>query len=122
MSTSFQGLAVTVAIAERRKYARFTCGDGRVGIVVLLGAESCTAIVRDISPGGIGIHVDAILAPGDWLNVEFGNSARSGWYRKIVQVHHASPIHGDRWLVGGAFTEPLTIDEFRRLLPKRHGS
>jgi hypothetical protein len=122
MSASFQGLALKTAQAERRKFTRLTCGDGYVGIVVLLGTESCTAIVRDISAGGIGILVDAILAPGDWLNVEVGNSRRVGWYRKTVQVSHASPVRGVRWLVGGAFTQPLTIDECRRLLPSRGGS
>jgi len=104
-------------------FTRRTCDDGSIRVVVILGPEFCTATVRDISAGGIGVFVDAILAPGDRLTVEFRNRERGGtWYRKTMQVTHAAPAQGGRWLVGGAFSQPLALEEFRQLLLHRHGS
>jgi hypothetical protein len=84
--------------------------------MVFLGAEPCTATLRDISTGGLGIMLDAIVAPGDMLNVEIHNSAKRIWRCKTFQVAHAAPAPGGRWLVGGAFSQPFAAEELRSIL------
>lgn len=128
MSTGFQGPALTgrrpppIPDVERRVFPRRTCQDGSVRVVVLLGSEPCPATVRDMCPGGIGLFVEAIVAPGDLLNVECRNPATGAWFCKTLQVIHAAPAQGGRWLIGGAFDQPLALDDLRRLLQSAHGS
>lgn len=126
---STEGLALmrpktgsAIATPERRMFSRRTCDDGSIRVIVFLGPETCTATVLDISAGGMGLLLDAIVAPSDRLNIEFRNPALGAWYCKTLQVAHAAPAQGGRWLVGGAFNQPLSLEEFRQLLPPRHGS
>jgi hypothetical protein len=106
---------------ERRQSARHICDDGSVRVMVFLGAEPCTATLRDISAGGIGLFLDAIVAPGDRLSVELHHSANGVWRCKVLRVVHALPAQGGRWFVGGAFDSPLAADELLSLLPRSSG-
>jgi hypothetical protein len=105
--------------SERRQSTRHACDDGSVRVMVFLGSEPCSATLRDISAGGIGVLVDAIVAPGDRLNVEFHNSTKGIWRCKMLQVIHAMPALGGRWLVGGTFSQPCSAEELLSLLPLR---
>jgi hypothetical protein len=104
---------------ERRQSVRHACDDGSIRVMVFLGTETCTATLRDISAGGIGVLLDAIVAPGDRLNIELQNSAKGAWHCKTLEVVHALPFKGGRWLVGGAFSQPFSAEELRPLLPAR---
>jgi hypothetical protein len=107
------------ATSERRRSARYACHDDSMRVMVLLGPEACATKLRDISASGMGCLLDAIVAPGDQLNVEFHNSAKGVWRCKVLQVVHAMPDQGGRWLVGGAFTQSFSAEELASLLPTR---
>jgi hypothetical protein len=108
--------------AERRRATRHPCDGGSIRVLVFLGPEACSATLRDISVGGIGILVDAIVAPGDRLNIELHNPANGAWCCKSVEVIHSKPAARGRWLVGSAFSPPLSTHELRPLLPARRAS
>jgi hypothetical protein len=102
---------------ERRQSARHACDDGSIRVMVFLGPEPCAATLQDISVGGIAVLVDAILAPGDRLNVEVHNAAKGICRCKVLHVVHAAPSQSGRWLIGGAFSQSLSAEELRSLLP-----
>ncbi len=105
---------------ERRRAPRHVC-DPATRVAAFFWSEPCSARLRDLSTSGVAILVDAIVAPGDTLTVELHNSANGAWSCKVVRVAHTRPAPGGRWLVGGAFTEPLSNEELRPLLLRRHG-
>jgi PilZ domain len=126
-ATSFNGCCPvpesvsSTAMWERRQSARHACDGASTRASVFLGSEPCLATLRDISAGGIAVVVDAIVAPGDRLNVALHNSATGAWSCKVLQVVHATRAQGGRWLVGGAFSQALSAEELRPLLPRWRG-
>jgi hypothetical protein len=108
-----------MANRERRLSVRRPCDDDSVTVVMLLCLEPCKARLWNLSADGIAVLVEAIVAPGDNLIVELHNSAMGFWCCKKLQVVHAQHAQSGRWLVGGAFSEPLSAEALRMLLPPR---
>jgi hypothetical protein len=107
---------MTDSNAERRLSTRHVCAGTSVKAVVLLGGEPCSTMIQNVSAGGLGVVLDAIVAPNEWLNVELRNSPGGVWFYKQVRVVHVWPARPGRWLLGGAFDQALSLEELRRLL------
>jgi len=101
---------------ERRLSTRHACAGTSVKAVVLLGGETCTTVIQNVSLGGISVLLDAIVAPEEWLNVELRNSPGGVWFYKQIRAVHVSPARPGQWLLGGEFDQGLSLDELRRLL------
>jgi PilZ domain len=110
-------LAVSArADEERRMSTRHPCAGDAVKAIVFLGGEACTTAIQNLSLGGLGVRLNAIVAPGEWLNVELRNSHSGAWLSKQIRAVHVSPARSGQWLLGGQFDPALSTDELRRLL------
>ncbi len=74
--------------------------------------------VRDLSPGGIGLLLQHRFRPGTTLVIDLreGTGARRQTVR--ARVVHATAVLDDGnpcWLLGCAFDEPLSEEEFAAL-------
>lgn len=104
---------------ERRRVTRHSCSDRLVRAVVFLGTEACPGPIQDLSLGGLCMVLKAIVAPGEWLNIELRNSTDAVSLCKTARVVHATPTQPkqlDLWSVGCEFAEPLARDQLRKLL------
>lgn len=100
--------------SERRTVVRHPCS---YAAPFRAGDQFGTALVRDLSAGGVGMLVPQQLAPGGLLTVELLDKGRQSWHLKLVHVVHATARAEDLWLIGTAFTRPLTDDELCAILP-----
>jgi hypothetical protein len=74
--------------------------------------------VRDISQGGIGLLLRHRFRPGTMLEVELRSNTGAPLRTVSVRVVHATAVLMDGnpcWLLGCAFEQPLSDDEFRGL-------
>jgi hypothetical protein len=104
---------------ERRAYVRLasdlaaTCRPaGRAQSVSWPGK------VRDISLGGVGLLMRHRFRPGTYLAVELRESTGQSLRTVLARVVHATAVSVDGnpcWLLGCAFDEPLSEEEFRAL-------
>jgi len=71
--------------------------------------------VHDISQGGVGLLLQHRFRPGTNLDVDLRDPSGHALRTVQVRVVHATPIlEEDRpcWLLGCAFDEPLSDEEF----------
>lgn len=90
------------------------------GQAVLLARSGVwTVTARDISTRGFGVVLDRELDPQARLVVELFNRLGNFWYRKGVQVIHATPHEGNTWLVGGIFVQEFSDEDLHALLGEK---
>jgi hypothetical protein len=72
--------------------------------------------VRDVSPSGLALYVNAALRPGSILLLKMENAA--GWYSEptLVRVRHVRALSTGCWLAGCSFTRKMNDEEFTRFL------
>jgi hypothetical protein len=109
----------TLAV-ERRAWVRYgtdlevVCHAGRP-----VKDVGWTARVRDISAGGVGLLLQHRFRPGTPLVIQLKGRGES-WCRAVgARVVHATPVwaeDGAWWLVGCAFSSPLSEEELRILV------
>jgi hypothetical protein len=106
-----------VAQVDRRAYVRHHCnietfsqpGEGRLDQVWW------PAKVRNISAGGIGLFMGRRFEVGTVLAIELQTSTQSGARKLTARVKHATGQE-DGWLLGCAFTTPLSDEDLALLL------
>jgi hypothetical protein len=64
---------------------------------------------------GVGLLVSRRIEPGTLLAVTLANQARGFTKTMLVRVTHSTALSGG-FLVGGAFTVPLTYQEMSTLV------
>ncbi len=102
---------------ERRASVRYTIpGAAEWFIHVLVGEETCTAAVRDISIGGIGFLINRQLEPGNLIRVELTNASQLFSDLRQARVAHVLPQVEGNFLTGCQFAEPLTYEQIYALL------
>jgi hypothetical protein len=104
-------------IEERREETRHAIHFPGSLIPALIGHAAHSAVVRNISLGGIGLVVnqDSIAEDGRVI-VQLYNSARSCWHLKLAVVAYALPRDDESRTVGCSFLEPLAQGDYRGLL------
>lgn len=71
--------------------------------------------LKDVSMGGIGMLLSRAVEVGALLAVTLVNPAKGFTKTVLVRVTHASRVGGN-YVVGGAFTTPLTYQEMTTLV------
>lgn len=110
--TSFRTLGV-----ERRAWVRFSCD---LEVACMRAAEDpemlWPARVMNISCGGIGLMLSRRYERDTLLQVEL-QIPKKGFSRPLlVQVLHVTGHATGGWLLGCAFTQPLSEEEIQQLL------
>jgi hypothetical protein len=104
-------------IDERRREARYSPGIAGSLLPALIGQAAHSALVRNISLGGIGLVVDQEdISQADRVIVQLYNSARSCWHLKLARVAYALPHNDESWTVGCSFLERLDREDYQGLL------
>ena len=75
-------------------------------------------IIRDASPGGIGLILKRRFEPGTVLSVEVAVKPE-GRCSFLARVVHATPYRKGRWVIGCAFARPIEQQELRIFLPEK---
>jgi hypothetical protein len=70
-----------------------------------------SAVVRDISVGGLSLLTDRTFAPGDLLAVELPGPSADAAITALACVVHTSPQEAGQWVVGCTFARELTNDD-----------
>ena len=106
-------------IEERRRETRYSPGIAGSLLPALVGQAAHSAVVRNISLGGIGLVVNQDdIAQADRLIVQVYNSARSCWHLKLAKVVYAFPRNDESWTVGCSFVEPLDQGDYQGLIAR----
>jgi len=70
-----------------------------------------SAIVRDISVGGLSLIADRSFAPGDMLTVELPGPRDEASYSVLACVVHVTAQSDCRWALGCTFSRELSDDD-----------
>jgi len=108
--------------AERRGSVRYPCStesfstDNSCRPITATKREAWTAIIRDLSTGGMGIIVPRRFEPGTLLTVDLEDAARTSHNSFVVRVMHITQETDNSWLLGCAFTAKLSESELLGLM------
>jgi hypothetical protein len=98
--------------ADRRASDRMPVNPGTTCFFVARVVDDLGPVkIRDISMHGVGLVVTRSVQVGAVLAIGLANPSKGFSKTMMVQVAHVTPIPGG-FLVGGAFTDPLTYQEF----------
>jgi len=102
--------------AERRAWPRFRCGLQATCELAedAPDPEVCAAEVLALSVNGIGLVVPNQFPRGALLALRLQNVSTSHVVR-LSRLIHIRPS-GDNWIMGCAFTSPLSDEELQALL------
>jgi hypothetical protein len=78
-----------------------------------LSGTASLGILRDISPGGMGLLLSRFFAPGSLLIVELSDEAKRRPHCFPVQVVHSAPEGKRHWSMGCAFIYPPSNEELQ---------
>ncbi|MBY0525268.1 MAG: PilZ domain-containing protein [Gemmataceae bacterium] len=107
----------SIIATERRARPRRTCVDPLLlPVKASVGNDLCSAPVRDISVGGIGIVFDRRVDLGTLVAIEVLNKRQNFWHLKLLRVVHVTPQGAESWIIGSAFLKQFTDDEFQELI------
>lgn len=79
------------------------------------GVSLGTAVLRDVSATGVGLLMAQQVQPGKVIAIEVAAQGTDQWRLKLIRVAHTTQQDGNRWLVGGAFLQPLNDEELELL-------
>ena len=105
----------TRILSERRLLTRQDCSVVLPQWKALVGEGLQGALVRDISPAGIGLLLQHEVDLRKRLRIELPSKTGALWHLKVFDVIHATPQDGI-WLIGGVFPAPLTDEQLRLLI------
>lgn len=105
----------TRSLNERRLLTRQDCSVVLPQWRALVGDGLQGALIRDISPAGIGLLLQHEVDPRKRLRIELPSKTGALWHLKVLDVIHATP-QGGIWLIGGAFPAPLTDEQLHSLI------
>ena len=95
------------ASKERRAASRYACGPAKIArVIVSQRRESRWARVRDISAAGIGLHLPAAVAGGEFILLHL-NCRPTAQAFLLAEVAHATPQPDGTWAVGCRFDNLL---------------
>jgi hypothetical protein len=110
---------ISEQIEERRSEPRYSASIAGSLLPALIGQAAHSAVVRNISLGGIGLVVDQDdIAQADRLIVQLYNTARSCWHLKLAKVVYALPRNDEAWTIGCSFVEPLDQGDYQGLIAR----
>jgi hypothetical protein len=75
-----------------------------------------SAVIRDVSLGGIGLILGRRFERGVGLAIEVPQVGDMPAETLLVRVNHVTSLPGGKWLLGCAFASRLSDDELRGLL------
>jgi len=108
--------------ADRRASVRYSCSEESFGPenscrpITAMKKESWSAVVRDVSTGGVGILVNRRFEPGTLLSVELQDAEKTAARTLLVRVVRLTQQDKDHWLLGCAFTSKLSESELLTLM------
>jgi hypothetical protein len=103
--------------AERRSLERFEVNRDAACPLLSPVVENFGSVkVRDVSMQGVGLLVGRRIEPGALLAVVLENRARGFSKTVLVRVTHVAAQPGGGFVVGGAFTAPLSYKEMSALV------
>jgi hypothetical protein len=108
--------------AERRASVRYPCStesfstDNSCRPITARKNEAWSAVVRDVSTGGVGIVVNRRFEPGTLLSVELQDAEQTVNRTLLVRVVRVLRDGDDQWLLGCAFTNKLTDADLLALM------
>jgi hypothetical protein len=108
--------------ADKRASVRYTCDtdgfstDNNCRPITGHRNDTWSAMVRDLSTGGVGIVVNRRFEPGTLLSVELQDAEQTTNRILLVRVVRATREPDDRWLLGCAFTTKLTDADLLALM------
>lgn len=108
--------------ADRRAAVRYPCSEDSFGPenscrpITAMKKEAWSAVVRDLSTGGVGIVVNRRFEPGTLLSVELQDAERTAGRTLLVRVVRLTQEDKEHWLLGCAFTNKLTETELLTLM------
>jgi hypothetical protein len=109
--------------AERRASIRYPCDPESFGpdnscrpITLTRKTDSWSAVVRDLSTGGVGIVVNRRFEAGTLLAVDLQDAEQTTTRSLLVRVVRVTKEDRDHWLLGCAFTSKLSDAELLALM------
>jgi hypothetical protein len=115
------GPSKQVANTERRAWVRLprnhdVCCQSPISVSKDEAETAWLGRVRDISPCGIGLIMSRPFEPETVLIIELSAKPQGGACPLTARVVHATPETKGRWIIGCAFTQPLSQEEMRRFM------
>ncbi len=102
---------------DRRAAPRFPCSFRTTcQPIALVETIAVPVQVRNVSTGGIGLLCRAPVPPGTFFAIELQNNRGGSSLRLRARVIHTTRHDGKTWLLGCAFTEPLSDEQLQSLL------
>ncbi len=86
--------------------------------------ERLSAVVRNISQGGISLLLGQSFEPGEMLSIELPGPVEGTTYTVLACVVHVRPQNDDEWIIGCTFSRELNDDDLAAFGARRvkHGS
>ena len=102
---------------ERRADPRYSCRE-KVCCYSLTAEryERCSARIRDVSVGGVGLELNHGFEPGSLLIIEVQSAVRHLLLPLTALVIHSTMEAEGNWIVGCEFNRRLSPEELRSLL------
>ena len=101
---------------NRRATVRYRCTPPSPGRAFLANSsKSATAVVVDLSLGGIGLVVDCDLEPGTLVRIEMGNKGKETLIDLVAYVANATRLENGKWRYGCEWARPLAPEELQAL-------
>jgi CheY-like chemotaxis protein len=94
-------------VSEKRRFPRWPGIRQDVDVTPLTGSHlqrSATVVNRSL--GGVGLESELPGEIGSMLRIRSQATAYEKWL--TIEIRHSRPI-GDRWMLGGRFSEPATL-------------
>ena len=105
------------SVRERRAAVRHDCLRETTCQPLMAGKNECVpAIVRDLSAGGIRLHLRRWFEPGRIVEVPLANREDGSSRTLLARVVCLRARGGGNWSLGCAWLSPLLPDEVKALL------
>jgi serine/threonine protein kinase len=111
---------------DKRAWPRHSVGVASTGGIdpgVQIGGdlEYWPLVVRDVSPGGIGLLLARRFEPGTDLFIEYGDKAAKHPRKLSARVIRVQPEINGHWIHGCKFHKPVDDSEFMEMVTLLHG-
>lgn len=120
------GSESSVAVAEdRRVWVRHSADvNTTCQAAGSLAAERLSAVVRNVSQGGVSLLLGRPFEPGEMLGIELPGPAEGTTYTVLACVVHARPQNDDEWFIGCTFSRELSDEDLQAFGARRvkHGA
>jgi hypothetical protein len=101
---------------NRRATVRYRCAPKVPGRAFIANScKSVSALVVDVSLGGIGLILECHIEEGTLLRIEMGKDDKEVLVDRAANIAHNTPIGDGRWRCGCEWVYPLTEEELQVL-------